>query len=130
VGINKDKPPSALNRAMAAVIRGESYALQLSQQDIVKKTGISPATVQRLMKGEQKFNLDQIESFAGTLGFPVDELCRRAVEWRSTRMSEAAPDNVVTLKPRRVEDMTVEEIEAEKHAATRDPEMDTDEQFD
>ncbi|PZE33980.1 hypothetical protein DEJ21_14115 [Curtobacterium sp. MCSS17_006] len=122
---------SALNRSMAAVIRGEYNALDLSQAELVQATGISLATVQRLLKGEQKFSFDQVEAFAKALGLEVDELSRRAVEWRSTRMSEAAPDNVTQLQPRkRVEDMTVEEIEQLKHAATVDPEMDEPEQFD
>ncbi|WP_146247797.1 helix-turn-helix domain-containing protein [Curtobacterium sp. MCSS17_006] len=127
----KQVQTSALNRSMAAVIRGEYNALDLSQAELVQATGISLATVQRLLKGEQKFSFDQVEAFAKALGLEVDELSRRAVEWRSTRMSEAAPDNVTQLQPRkRVEDMTVEEIEQLKHAATVDPEMDEPEQFD
>lgn len=115
---------------MAAVLRGEYNALELTQAELVKRTGMSLATVQRLLKGEQKFNLDQIEAFAEALDTDIYYLSRRALEWRERRMSEAAPENVAKLTPRRVEDMTLEELDREEFAANRDKEAETDEQFD
>lgn len=126
-----DKQVSALNRAMAAVLRGAIASEGISQKQLAAKTGYSLATIQRNLAGERKFNIDQVEKIANALGMSAADLMSRAVEWRSTRMSEAAPDNVTQLQPRkRVEDMTVEEIEKLKHAATVDPEMDEPEQFD
>lgn len=122
----KQEPTSALTRSMAAIIRGEYNALDMTQAELVQKTGISLATVQRLIKGEQKFNLDQLEAFANALELPLEELSRRAVEWRSTRMSEAATDNVTPLR-----NWTAGEIDADKKskraAHSRDDESDVDE---
>jgi transcriptional regulator with XRE-family HTH domain len=128
---NDDKQISALNRAMAAVLRGAMASEGISQAQLAEKTGYSLATIQRNLAGKNKFNIDQVEKIGAALEVEPGELMRRAVEWRSTRMSEAAPDNVTQLQPRkRVEDMTVEEIEQLNHAATVDPEMDEPEQFD
>lgn len=128
--VNDDKQISALNRAMAAVLRGAIASEGISQAQLAEKTGYSLATIQRNLAGRNKFNIDQVEKIGAALDVEPGELIRRAVEWRSTRMSEAAPDNVTQLQPRRVEDMTVEEIEKLNHAATVDPEMDEPEQFD
>lgn len=126
-----DKQISELNQAMADVIRSEAAVARLSQAELSDRTGYSLATINRILGGKSKFNLDQIEKIGAALRLDPREMMRRAVERRAVRMSEAAPDNVTQLQPRkRVEDMTVEELEQQKHAATVDPEMDQPEQFD
>lgn len=104
-------------------------------------------TINRVLNGERDINVTQLAQLAAALDVTPLDLYSRAIarlggmpaliasaNERAERvarelMSEAAPRNV-TKFPKRVEDMTVEEIESQQHAATRDTEMDHPEQFD
>jgi len=119
-----------ITRALADEVRGAARREGFSQAKIADLSGLSLATVQRLLAGKRDMDTTQLTLIAHVIGEEPADLLRAATA-RAERMSEASPDNVTQLQPRkRVEDMTVDEIESQKHAATRDPEMDTDEQFD
>lgn len=118
-----------VTQALADELTGEYRKKRLTQSDIVKKSGLSLATVQRLLKGQRAMDATQLVLIAGAIGVDADTVLRDALKV-AQRMSEAAPDNVTQLQPKRVEDMTVDEIEKLRHAATVDPEMDEPEQFD
>lgn len=118
-----------LQRALADEIRGASRREGFSQARVAELTGMSLTTIQRLFSGKREMDTTQLTLIAQAIGEEPGALLRAALN-RAERMSEAAPDNVTQLQPRRVEDMTVEEIEKLKHAATVDPEMDEPEQFD
>ncbi|WP_181421074.1 helix-turn-helix domain-containing protein [Curtobacterium sp. MCSS17_011] len=124
------KAVAHLQRALADEVRGASRREGFSQARVAELTGLSLTTIQRLFAGKREMDTTQLTLIAQAIGEQPDALLRAAMS-RAERMSEAAPDNVTQLQPRkRVEDMTVEEIEQLDHAATVDPEMDEPEQFD
>jgi transcriptional regulator with XRE-family HTH domain len=123
---------SAANRALAAEIRAERAAVGLTVKELAVRSGVPYGTLNRILPGERDINYTQIVQISAALGLDPAELSNRAMRrlgGLEAVVSEVQGHNVTPL--RRVEDMTVDEIEAErKQAATIDPEMDTDEQFD
>lgn len=123
---------SAANRALAAEIRAERAAEGITVRELALRSGIAYGTLNRILPGERDISFTQLTQLAAALKLTPQELSERAVRrmgGMQAVVSEVQGKNVTPL--RRVEDMTVDEIEAEhKKAATVDPEMDTDEQFD
>lgn len=138
-----------INAAVAAELRAEKAAKRpkLSVRRLAETAGMTVVTTNRVLNGERDINVTQLLQLAAALEVPPTELYERAVARlggmpvvlasateraeRTAReqMSEASPTKVIKF-PTAVEDMTVEEIEAQRHAATRDGEMDQPEQFD
>lgn len=134
-----DSPPvadndqkTAANQALAAEIRAERAAVGITVRELALRSGVPYGTLNRILPGERDISFGQLTQLAGALGLTPSELSERAVRrmgGMDAVVSGVSGQNVTPL--RRVEDMTVDEIEAEqKKAATIDPEMDTDEQFD
>lgn len=123
---------TAANRALAAEIRAERAAVGITVRELALRSGVPYGTLNRLLPGERDISFGQLTQIAGALGLTPSELSDRAIRrmgGMDAVVSGVGAQNVSPL--RRVEDMTVEEIESErKKAATIDPEMDTDEQFD
>lgn len=121
-----------MNQAVAAEIRAERGAQRMTVKQLALASGMVESTLNRALAGERDINVTQLTKIAAALGTTPDALMTRAVTRMGgidVLMSDVGRKNVTPL--RRVEDMTVDEIEAEqKKAATIDPEMDTDEQFD
>lgn len=122
-------PNDFINRATADVIEGIIARERTTKAKVAKGAGFSTATMTRLVSGEAEIPISRLYDIARALGISAQEILD-AADARALRLSEAAAKNVTQLHPKRVEDMTVEEIESLPHAATRDPEMDTDEQYD
>ena len=123
---------TAANQALAAEIRAERAAVGITVRELALRSGVPYGTLNRILPGERDISFGQLTQIAGGLGVSPSELSDRAIRrmgGMGAVVSGVAAQNVSPL--RRVEDMTVEEIESErKKAATIDPEMDTDEQFD
>ena len=130
--VENNDPKSAAYRALAAEIRAERAALGITVKELALRSGVPYGTLNRLLPGTQDFTFSQMAQIASGLELTPSELSDRAVRrmgGMEALVSEVQGQNVTPL--RRVEDMSVDEIEAEKkRAATIDPEMDTDEQFD
>jgi len=67
-----------LSRAVAATIRAERAAAQLTQQDLAKRSGLGYQTVMRLEKGERSPNVVQMAALCSVFGIPMSELVERA----------------------------------------------------
>ncbi|WP_166673547.1 helix-turn-helix transcriptional regulator [Curtobacterium sp. PhB25] len=123
---------TAANQALAAEIRAERAAVGITVRELALRSGVPYGTLNRILPGERDISFGQLTQLAGALGVTPSDLSERAVRrmgGMDAVVSGVSGQNVTPL--RRVEDMTVDEIEAEqKKAATIDPEMDTDEQFD
>lgn len=101
-------------------------------------SGVPTVQIERIENNKRDMNVTQLFALAGALGLDAEDVLRRAVDVNGgvealtadlRPMSEGAPNNVTVL-PRRVEDMSADELESQRHAATRDDEMDQPEQFD
>lgn len=145
----KNTASTPINKAMASELRAERAAAKLTLDELVANSGVALSTLKRVLAGTIDVNMPDLAMLAKALGdaqgkmLTIEELVERAVKRAGgydvvyadlPQMPENAvsdvPTNVTPIR-KRVEDMTVDEIEAiEKKAATRDPEMDTDEHFD
>lgn len=129
-------PADFANQAMADVITSAYSEERLTQKQLAARTGITGVTLQRILAGKRDIDWTQIYLLADAVGIELTELVERA-ERRAAKLADEAvarqmSDGGGTVTPirKRVEDMSVEELEKLPHAATRDPEMDTDEHFD
>lgn len=121
---------------MAAEIRAEraAYSPRMSVKELALRSGIAYGTLNRILSGERDINTTQISRIAVVLETTPQKLMAGAterlggVDGLRALVSEVKSNNVTPL--RRVEDMTLEELDAERYAANRDKEAETDEQFD
>lgn len=124
---------SAINRAMAAEIKAERVAQDMTIKDLAKASGVPEGTLNRMTsKDIRDINITQMALIAEALGMTLVELVSRA-EARAARISasEARVTNVTPLRQKKLSDMTVDEIEGiQEKAAYRDPEANEDEHFD
>lgn len=126
-----ERNASALSKATGAVIRGRYKKIPITQEQLATATGLKLATVQRLIAGKAEFDMDQLWAIADALGTTPTSLLKEAEDdLASSRMSVGGntPVDIDTKrKQNEARTMTIEQIEDLPHAATRDPEMDTDE---
>lgn len=135
----KSDTETPANAALAAELRAESAAQGITHRQLAERSGIPYGNVVKTVSSQRHTTVTEIHQFAVGLRLTPDALMRRVVErmggmpavveMTERRMSEGAPNNVTRL-PRRVEDMSADELEGQRHAATRDDEMDQPEQFD
>lgn len=128
--VNNDSKTAAYG-ALAAEIRAERAALGITVKELAVRSGVPYGTLNRLLPGTQDFTFSQLTQIATGLGITPAELSDRAVRRMGgleALVSEVQGKNVTPL--RRVEDFTLEELDAERFAANRDKEAETDEQFD
>jgi transcriptional regulator with XRE-family HTH domain len=122
---------SVLNEALAAEIRAERARKKVTIKDLAIASGMVESTLNRALAGQRDINVTQIGHLARALSIDPAVLIDRAVAsigGLDALVSEVKGDNVSPL--RRVEDLTLEELDQERYAANRDKEADTDEQFD
>jgi len=122
-------PNDFINQATADVIEGIIARERTNKATVAKGAGFSVATMTRLVSGKAEIPISRLYDIARALGISAQEILD-AADARAAKLSEAAGNNVTPLRRKQVEDMTVDEIEQLPHAATHDPEMDTDEQYD
>jgi transcriptional regulator with XRE-family HTH domain len=144
-GYSVKETKSAMNRALAAEIRAERGAKQITVRDLADQAQMAVSTLNRVLAGERDINITQMALLAHALDTTPESLVRKAVERAggvevlveevaASRQSSGEVSDVagnVTPIRKRPEDLTTDEIEAAaRKAATRDAEMDTDEHFD
>ncbi len=131
---------SKLNQAIAAELRAERAAANVSQQQITEVTGISRSTLRRTLAGEVEVSATDLVMVASALSVDAPLLLGRAITRAGgeeaavsdARASFGGRDSSgdelsVKRQQKAAADMTVEELEGQRSAATKDPELDTDE---
>ena len=68
----------ALNSALAAEIRYERAAQDITTRDLAERTGIDHRTMLRYLKDQRPISVDRLARFADALGMRPDELIVRA----------------------------------------------------
>ncbi|WP_171898772.1 helix-turn-helix transcriptional regulator [Curtobacterium sp. UCD-KPL2560] len=122
---------SVLNEALAAEIRAERARKKVTIKELALAAGMVESTLNRALAGQRDINVTQIGLIARALSVDPSVLVTRAVEsigGLDALVSEVQGQNVTPLRP--VESYTLDELDKEQYAANRDPEADTDEQFD
>jgi len=71
---------SALNDAIADEIRAARRALEMSQDELGKRAGVSRGQVVRIENKERILDVTQVDAFARALGVPLVDLFSRAEE--------------------------------------------------
>lgn len=74
--MNLDRSP--LSAAFAEQLRAERAAARMSQADLAKKSGVSPATIKRLELNDREMNTDQLDRLCRALGVTIVEFVTRA----------------------------------------------------
>lgn len=73
-----DTKPTAQSKAIAAVIRSEMGLRQVTQADLVRKTGINQSSLSRLLSGKNVIDIVQLGSICAELRVPVAEMLSTA----------------------------------------------------
>jgi transcriptional regulator with XRE-family HTH domain len=122
---------SPLNVALAAELRAERVAINMTIEELRQRAGLTKPTMLRILAGTRDINVTQLAKLSQAMNITAEELFRRAVErmgGMGALMSEAPANNVHVLKS--VDDFDTGELDASiAQAALRDKEMDTDEQY-
>lgn len=121
-----DSKKSAINRAMAAEIKGARIAAGLSVEALSEQSGLTVGTLNRMSsKDVRDINITQMHLIAKAVGVPLAELVQRA-EANAARkvgaMSDGGADNDDHEAAYRKGDLDLA-------AQQRDAESDLDEQF-
>ncbi|MBF4574716.1 helix-turn-helix domain-containing protein [Frondihabitans sp. VKM Ac-2883] len=136
--IHMESRKSAVNAAIGAEIRATRSRKNITRDALSAASGIPTVQIERIENNKRDLNVSQLFAVARALELDAEDIIRRAVDAsgglaaltaEADGMSEGAPNNVTKL-PRRVEDMSADELEGQRYAATRDDEMDQPEQFD
>lgn len=118
---------------MAHAIKVARVDAQLTIEELRVAAGIAESTMNRILAGTRDINVTQIVRLAGAMRITPQQLVKNAVKkagGMEALMSEvtSTQDDIATKrKQKEAEAMTPEQLGALKHAATTDPEMDTDE---
>jgi transcriptional regulator with XRE-family HTH domain len=127
--VENDKSP--LNRALAAELRAERVAVNITVDQLSDRSGVNLTTLKRVLAGKRDINVTQLGLLSQALGVTAEELFRRAVTrmgGMGALMSEAPANNVHVLKS--VDQFDTDELDASvAQAALRDREMNEDEQY-
>lgn len=87
----EEKSPA--NLAMAAQIRAEQHAAQMTQQQLAAKSGVNYETLKRLLKGSRDITATQIVDLAGAFGIEPAVLVQRAVDRMPVSAAATTPDS-------------------------------------
>lgn len=127
--IPKDVAQQAVADSLVEAYKGE----RLTQPELAKRAGITDRTLQRYLSGATEIGTATFLMLAEAIGVDPSDIIDRAqarAQRRVERMSDAptkTDDLETKRKQKAVAEMSTAEIEALDHAATRDPELDTDE---
>lgn len=133
-GVNSISPK--INAAMARVLSSALKEDDGTQPELAEATGIPARTIQRLLSGESKINVQHLALIAEALRADPKELfaraIRRAEKMPDAPLSEAAGTTDDMAARRRAKQaeaagMITEDLEKAPSAATLDPELDSDE---
>jgi len=135
-----DLKDSKINAAVAARLTGLRGEARLTIEEVAARSGVPLSTARRVFAGKQDIGASHLTAIAGVLDSNAREVFEYALKKvgeeealrdvqailnskRSERMS-AGRGTVTALHPR---DMTADQLENLRHAATYDPEAETDE---
>ena len=74
------RQPTPLSEAIAATIRAERSAANLTKDDVLKRAGISRQTYYKLESGERVLDVSQFEAICRAIGISMETVLRRASE--------------------------------------------------
>lgn len=123
---------SEFSKYVARTLVGAYKMHGLRQADLVERTGITKATMQRILAGDADVDVEQLAKIAKVLDEDPGKLLEQATRLyggADKLLSEVAGINDLDTRRRQkaAAAMSVEELEAEGKAAIRDPELDEDE---
>lgn len=126
---------SIMNRALAAEIKAERTARGWDIPTLARASGLSLGTANRISSKNdlRDINVTQIAQIAAAFGMEAAALINRAearaiVIQSSMSDDDGSLDDLATRRRQRAAaEMSLAEIEALEHVATRDPELDEDE---
>lgn len=122
--------PDMTNQATADVLEGARKERRMTQDQVAEKSGIPLVTLQRALSGKTSIKIGTFLTICSAIGIDPGEIMARITK-RSEELSVVPDTNVIQLRSKKVEDMTVGEIESiQRYAANRDPEANEDEHFD
>jgi transcriptional regulator with XRE-family HTH domain len=118
--------------AVADVILGLYKAKRWNQARLAKRSGIKEGTLRRMIAGESEISARDLSLLAAVLGTTPQEILDQALReygGLEALVSEVAvtTDDLDAKRKEKARSLTIEEIETEDAAATRDPELDADE---
>lgn len=73
------RQPSPMSEAVAAQIRAERAAANLTKDDVLKRAGISRTTYYKLESGERVLDVSQLAAICKVLGISITLLLERAM---------------------------------------------------
>lgn len=85
-------PSKGLNAAVAAELRAEKAASNLTLSDIARLSGVTKGSVQRYLAAERHIDMRTLNALALALGTTPGELIERAQERRARDAGSALPD--------------------------------------
>lgn len=117
---------SAANCAMAAQLRAEQSARNLTKAQLAEMSGVNFETLKRILQGVRDINVTQITALAGAFGIPPATLVARAEDRIADfPVSEVRGTNVVPIRNNPREGSGADRYEGSKAADTFDPEADS-----
>lgn len=135
---NRTAPP--VSREVGNVLRGKYKQEGMSQAKVAERAGMSITTLQKKIAGKSPITTDDLILIAGAIGVSAAGVMNEAIEraggveelLSQQAVSEAPVSNVTQMPQRkkRATELSIEELEQQKHAAYRDPEAEEDEHFD
>jgi transcriptional regulator with XRE-family HTH domain len=137
---------SPLNVALAAELRAERVAINMTIEELRQRAGLTKPTMLRILAGTRDINVTQLAKLGTALDVTPEDLLRRAV----TRMggmdvltaqaegpgTSEAGSNVLNIEDKRYRNMTAADIDeyqrepGQGKAALHDDEMNQPESFD
>ncbi|MBO1739711.1 helix-turn-helix domain-containing protein [Leifsonia sp. TF02-11] len=119
----KKNPVSAIDRALASVLKGAYKVKGLTQDDLVRETGITATTMQRLMAGNTGWDIEQLFAVADAIGWKdAADYMREAEELAaSAKPMSADSANVTRNGTRKGDDWQGEEHALEEWDAAAKP---------
>lgn len=126
---------SEYTQAVADALTGRYKAKRWNLEKLSEKTGIKYFTLRRMMAGEAEINVRELRIICGVLGVSAEAVLDEALNEYGgiDKLVSEATDTTDDLEAKRRQKqkeaaaMSVDELEAQKHAAVRDRELDTDE---
>lgn len=128
----KEREASEYSKAVAGVILGLYKQKRWNQERLAEKSGLTYPTIRRMIAGESEINTRELSLMAGALGTTPQRILDLALEGYGgldALMSEVVTttDPLTIKRQEKARAMTVEQIEGQKVAATKDGEMDSPE---
>jgi transcriptional regulator with XRE-family HTH domain len=117
-----------LNTAVGNVLKGEYTKREKTLDDLAAETGIPYSTLRRKIAGGAPIFVAELMAIAKAIPVSAGKVLDEAEELVAMSAADATNDLDAIRRRKQAEAsaMKPEDLEAEKHAATRDPELDTD----